>query len=118
MNNEVRNKLIEIAKLGRLLTYSEVNRECKLDLNFDLQCDRAELGRILGNISIHENDNDRPMLSAVVTIKGQVKPSFGFYNLAEKLGLLSYNENKDLFWAREVKKVFEYWRIDEKGETD
>jgi hypothetical protein len=79
------------------------------DLNMDLARDRAKLGNILGNISIYENNNNRPMLSVVAVEKRTHQPSYGFYNLAKELGLYNDHQDQDAFFIDQLNKAYDFW---------
>jgi hypothetical protein len=67
-------------------------------------------GKILGDISINEVQQKRPMLSAIaIGISGM--PSEGFFTLARELGLLKEGIDEEAFWLLECKRVYEEWKI-------
>lgn len=113
MNSFVRQKLIEIAKSNKLVHYQELSDLCNLDFKMhDNPQDRLEIGRIIGEISEFENINGRPLLSAIVISDLAKGPGNGFYELAENLKLYSGSNDQNkkyLFWAEELKKVYNYW---------
>ncbi len=53
-NKEVYEKLKQKVKAREFITYEDLNIECNLGLNFDLNRDRKILGDILGTISTYE----------------------------------------------------------------
>jgi len=108
MNTRVRDRLIEVARLERLITYSELVSECGLDLDLSLQRDRTEIGRVLGDISKYEVENGRPRLSAIVVNQSSSMPSEGFYNYAKELNIHT-GEADEIFFAREVRKIYDHW---------
>lgn len=67
--------------------------------------------RLLDDISAGENGAKRPLVSAVVVLKGQTKrqtiPGSGFFTMAKRLGL--YHGDDVSFWNEEVERVFHYW---------
>jgi len=113
VNERVYDKLKEVAKRGTIpITYTELNDECNLGIKFEGDAGRKEIGIILGDISKREFQNNRPLISAVVVSKNShpPKPSDGFYNLARELGLLKRGEKEEIFYSKELTKVFEYWK--------
>lgn len=51
MNQVIKLHLIELARVGKVITYQELSNQCKLGLVMtDSQFARAEIGRILGEI--------------------------------------------------------------------
>lgn len=82
---EIRQKLIEQARLGATISYSQLNEQLELNLNFDFEYDRSLIGQWLGEISVHEYDRERPLLSALVIHKHGGEQGDGFYKLCEEL---------------------------------
>jgi len=111
MRNDIYQKLIEVARSQKLISYGELNTKLNLDLDFNLDRDRALIGEWLGEISHKEVEAGRHMLSALVghAEGGMVQePGDGFCEYAQTLGV--YQGGDDLgFWAREVKWLHEYW---------
>jgi hypothetical protein len=110
INHQIYDRLIEVARRGDLITYSEIAPLA--GLNMESQVDRNKIGEILGEISTYEHDYSRPMLSAIVVLAGIGYPGEGFYNLARHLGYHhGHGEFADMeFFVQEVKKVHDYWR--------
>ena len=106
MTSGLRDLLIEAAKEGRFIYYSDIAPQLGLDM--DREADRAKIGRILGKLSEEEVEQGRPMLSAIVVHKGDETPGDGFYKLARDLGRFQTG-HRHIFWAEEVKRLFEYW---------
>lgn len=111
MHKTVREHLIDIARAKKTTSYSELVAVCRLSLDLSLDRDRAELGRILGDISNEEHAHGRPLISAVAVLSDTGFPSDGFYRLAETLG---YGTAKQLerayFGVKEMNKCSEFWR--------
>ena len=106
MNKAIHKKLTEVARAQATISYSELAPLVDLDMSRD--SDRAEMGRILGEISTHEHEERRPMLSAVVTHKDG-DPGKGFYTLARELGVMARRMSKLAFWSQELRRVHDYW---------
>lgn len=70
---------------------------------------RNELGHILGNISRHEDENKRPMLSALVFNEQIRQPGRGFFDLAKELEKQKSTEDDFIFWGSELRKVYNQW---------
>jgi outer membrane biogenesis lipoprotein LolB len=67
---------------------------------------RAQLGRLLGDISVAEWLEDRPMLSALVVHKDERRPAETFFDLMEELtGLVT---DRDKAWLDEVDRCWSY----------
>ncbi len=86
MIRDIRTKLIELARLKTTWTYSQLNDQLQLGLNFNNILDRNLIGEWLGEVSVHEFENDRPLLSALITHKDSKREQGdGFYKLCEEL---------------------------------
>lgn len=86
MSRDIRSELIKLARLKTTWTYSQLNNQLQLGLNFDDPSDRKLIGDWLGDVSKHEFKKDRPLLSALITRKyGKREQGDGFYKLCEEL---------------------------------
>ena len=86
MTKDIRLKLIELARLRTTWTYSQLNDQLMLGLDFNLEVHRQLIGEWLGEISLHEHSKGRPLLSSLITHKnGQREQGDGFYKLCEEL---------------------------------
>lgn len=111
VNKQIYEKLKDIARRGITITYTDLNRNCSLNLDYNNIKDRNEIAKILGDISKDEFKKGHPLLSAVVVLKGShpPTPAFGFFTLWEELGLKNKGESREIFFAKELRRVFEYW---------
>ena len=112
MNTKVRSSLIERArdKGNELVRYQELSDKCKLGLDMSRIDHRAEIGRILGEVSSYEYHNDRPLLSALVVRAGDNYEGDGFFKLADELGLGNWKKLRDSnFDILEINKCIEFW---------
>jgi len=112
MDKEIRLKLIELARLKATCTYSQLNEQLQLRLNFSDVSDRSLIGDWLGEISIHEHEKGRPLLSSLVTHKDKMREQGdGFYKLCEELLGIPWQELKaDKKWENnQIAKCFEFW---------
>ena len=117
MRNDIRERLIQIARFQNLISYDDLNRQLDLGLDFTSPQDRDLIGHWLGEISEHEVRAGRHMLSAVVVHKEGESfgdPGKGFYDFAQELGIYSGDGNLE-FWAQEVKWLHEYWSSHQDG---
>lgn len=115
MNTRVRSYLIEKARKKQTCFYQELSDACKLGLFMsDSPHDRAEIGRILGEVSENEHENDRPLISSLVISKGENYQGDGFYKLAEALGYGNWKKLKSdiSFEIGQMNKCFEFWEDD------
>ncbi len=117
MNERVRTKLIELAKKKRTITYQELSDVCNLGLVMaDSEFARAEIGRILGEVSEFEHNDKRPLLSALIISKSKGEQGDGFYKLCEELGYGSWKKLKNdlTFDSNEMNRCFDFWKDDVK----
>lgn len=118
MNIKVRQYLIELArkKVNQTVTYQQLSDDCDLRLNMrESPFDRKVLGGILGDISIYEHENDeRPLLSALVVRAGDNYEGDGFYKLAEELGFGKWQnlKNDGIFEAVQIRECIKFWSDD------
>lgn len=110
IHQEIYTRLKEAARSGELITYGQIAPLA--NLNLQSQADRNKIGEILGQISTHEHENGRPLLSAIVVLSGDGCPSEGFFKLARHLGRYSgHSDEEDLaFFAREIKHLYSFWQ--------
>lgn len=106
MNEQIYEKLKEVAQASTVTYYSDIAPMAGLDMNSPN--DRYEIGTILDDINQREREFGRPMLSAVVVHKDTLIPGQGFFTLARALGLF-VGDDKDRFYIEELRKVHDYW---------
>jgi len=94
MNTRVRKKLIQVAR-GRahLMTFQNLIYEAELGLNLENPYEKSRLTEVIDEISELEHSAGRPLLSALVRVKGQKNQGDNFFRLCERLG---YGPWKDL----------------------
>jgi hypothetical protein len=103
-------RIREVAKSCGITYYSVVSPLAGLDMGS--QADRNRLSDVLDEINMNElqENNDGPLLSAVVVLKDKNIPGDGFFKLARELG--RYDGNDDLmFWLKEVRRVHDHYAI-------
>lgn len=112
MNYRVREYLIDLASKGKIIYYQPLSDACNLRLDMQAsEWDRAEIGRILGEISTYEHENGRPLISAIVLTKDKLYEGDGFFKLADELGFGNWKQLRDGdFDMKEINKCFEFWR--------
>ncbi len=107
---KVYEELIKIARRGKQKSKKGIvhyDRIMKIaDLNIEDPHDRhTVLSRMLGGISEHERECGRPLLSAVVVLKGDIRmPAGGFYRLFNDTGMSDTE-----FWIEKINEVWNYW---------
>jgi hypothetical protein len=106
--HEAREQLIAVAKRSGTITYGELASKVR---SISFAADDDPFHKLLGQISIEENDAGRGMLSALVILKvghREGYPGAGFFDLARLLG--RHITDRDQFWIEEVGRVIEAWR--------
>lgn len=95
MNTRVRKKLIQVAR-GRahLMTFQNLIYEAELGLNLDNSYEKSRLTEVIDEISELEHSAGRPLLSALVRVKGQKNQGDSFFRLCERLGYGSWKDLK------------------------
>lgn len=78
----MRERLIDLAKKGETITYKSLGMEFGLREPFQW---RHVVPKIIGNISVQENIDKRPLLSVLVVNQERGIPGTGFYSLARYL---------------------------------
>lgn len=114
MDKDVRKYLIEhVARIkGATIGYQVLSDQCQLGLNMRAsEYDRAEIGRILGEISTFEHNQDRPLLSSLVVNKSTGYEGDGFYKLCEELGYGDWQtlRRKRNFDQEQKERCWEFW---------
>jgi hypothetical protein len=112
MVKDIRQQLIELARQQTTWTYSTLNEQLMLGLNFSNPYDRDLIGEWLGEVSEHEFSNGRPLLSCLITHKnGLREQGDGFYKLCEKLFGKDWQHLKaDKKWEKGLMaECFEFW---------
>ncbi len=99
----VRPILIEVAKKRTVTTYSELME--RLD-----GPGRAYIGEVVGEVSIIESREERPLLSAVVVRKDTKMPGEGFWGLTYETQSAKSEVDRRNFWESELNKVYDYWQ--------
>lgn len=109
MNDDIYDYLKRRAKRERKpVFYSEIAPLAGLDMANP--ADRDKISGILGEISEYEVTHRRPMLSAIVVHKdGDKLPGGGFFELAKALHLYDGGD-KQVFYLKEMTRVFDYWQ--------
>lgn len=107
-------ELIKAAQTRRTLGYQDIATIMGLPMTGNWMA--RQTGQMLGEISQNENDQRRPMLSALV-IRTDGSPGDGFFNLARDLGKLTSDAREDekQFWNFEVESVFRTWQNTKKA---
>jgi hypothetical protein len=100
-------RLIGAARTSRLLSYGDVGAPAELDMS--LSYHRRLIGQMLGEISIREAKDGRPMLSSVVVHKGTTTVDPGFYQLGQDIHQVQPGETDEAFGKRQQDETFAFW---------
>lgn len=113
---EVRDFLISVAKEKRVIPYGELAQKFNLDIKDKHQSWIKVIEKWMGDINNFELENGRPMLSAIIVLKknpndinGTWECGNGFYEYAREHGLLKKDQDRQVFHAKELGKIFDYW---------
>jgi len=107
VNQALYDKLVEVAKAQKAITYAEVAPLLGLDMS-QVE-DRTAMSLALREVSEHEFDNDRPLLSAVVVHTNNGMPGDGFFSMASDFELFNRDlDDMDRFFVEELTRVFEH----------
>jgi hypothetical protein len=113
MINRIRLKLIELARQRTTWSYSQLNDQLELGLKFTNNGpDNKLIGDWLGEISRHEFEKGRPLLSSLITHKQIPREQGpGFYTLCSELLEKDVEELKnDKKWENQtIANCFEFW---------
>jgi hypothetical protein len=111
MHMGIYNRVLELARAGRLTAYSDIAPLAGLSMASD--ADRGRMSELLGEILRHEVSQGRPLLTAIVVHRGDDNnPGEGFFAIATELG--RFTGSRDAlarleFWVRQVQDVHGYW---------
>lgn len=98
MDQDLRKRLIEVAKRRETTSYSDIRPEAP-----------QTLAAPLDEINIYEQRAGRPLLTAVVIHKdGDSMLGVGFFTIAWELGQY-LNGDPHQFWNQELEWVWDYW---------
>ncbi|MSQ07617.1 MAG: hypothetical protein EXR54_10030 [Dehalococcoidia bacterium] len=105
--SDIYAELQRAARSGGVTHYSSVAP--LLGVSIGDPAGRLRVAELLKEISTAEHAAGRPLLSAVVVMKGKKLPGAGFFGLAQRVGLYDGADPR-AFWRREVQRVWDYWR--------
>ncbi len=108
LHQPIYDELKRVAERQETTTYSAIAPLAGLDM--DSPADRDTIRQILTTISTHEHQQGRPMLTAIVVHRQDNIPGRGFFELAQRLGLLRPGADQVAFFCREVARVHAAWQ--------
>ncbi|MDX5417605.1 MAG: hypothetical protein LPK09_00200 [Hymenobacteraceae bacterium] len=113
MNTRVRKKLIQVAR-GRahLMSFQNLIQEAELGLNLENSYEKSQLNEVIDEISEAEHAAGRPLLSALVRVKGRQNQGDSFFKLCERLGYGDWKSlKKDHEFLEEQRQTCrEFWQ--------
>ena|SRR5689334_3049969 len=106
LREEMRQVMVETARRGQLITYSELCASLKTAY---LHYHSPQIVKLLDEIGMIEREAGRPILPAVVVGKQSGIPGVGYFRIAGE-----GHEGEDTFdpkvnWEADLQKVFDYW---------
>jgi hypothetical protein len=110
--DRVRRRLQQLARQERTIPYSDLVSELAAAGHIHIEPTHPAVAGILGQVSVLEHEEGRPMVTAVVVHKtGDMAPGPGFCNLARELGhtVPSGKDGELEFWSGELARCFDYW---------
>lgn len=118
IEERVRQFLIERAKsadpshpfaVASIITYGELCAAIDPEEQYWRGPRYRGIGQVLGRVSTFEDAQGRPMLSALVVLKGLWHAGDGFAGLARSLGKHIQPGQERAFWRSQVEAVIQYW---------
>jgi hypothetical protein len=104
----IHEELKVVAKAGQTRFYGDLSEL------IDLPPRSRRLYQILDSINLHEHEEERPLLSALVVRRGFGIPGSRFFVQARNLG--RYDDSSGdatahaAFWVDEVHHIWDYWK--------
>lgn len=112
--SRIRSALIKLARSSGTISLLTLNNETELGLHLDSSHERTRLLELLAEITTTEHLAGRPLLSALVRIKGTQGQADAFYRLCERLGLGEWRVLKqdETFLEDQQRRARTFWRDD------
>jgi hypothetical protein len=121
MNVRIRTRLIKLARSNRGLTsYQNLINQAELGLNLDNPHEKERLDEIMEEIGTEEHQQGRPVLNALVKVKGTNGQGDRFYKLCERLGYGPWRDlKKDQNFLKDLRQTCRsFWMNDENYEAN
>lgn len=112
----LRAALINMARTMRgTISMLALNNETELGFNLDSSHERSRLLELLAEVTTSEHQAGRPLLSALVRIKGTQGQGDAFFRLCERLGLGEWRVLKqdEHFLDVQQQRCRDFWRNDD-----
>lgn len=102
---EMRQLMVEVAKSGQTITYSEL---CAMLKTAYVHFHSPMLTRLLMEIGSEEAQAGRPILPAVVVGKQSGMPGAGYFKSDDERSELEAADPK-AYWEADLQRLFDYW---------
>ena len=116
-------KLVYVAKQESLITYGELARRIGMPTFPDYEWFPLKIAWVSGACSQYELEDGHPLISSLAVNQDTGKPGAGYWGFSAMPGhLLAENwedrrrsppehveAERDAFWAKEVRRVYEHW---------
>lgn len=109
----VRKFLVEKAHHCNTLTYSDLNVNQKLGLNYDNAQDVQKVSDLLDIISRYEHKCNRPLLSAIVVHSEDYIQGKGFISMMKELKIKNIVKDPVVNSSTQIKACHDYWNNEE-----
>ena len=106
LRDEMRQLMIETARRGQLITYSELCAELKTAY---LHYHSPQIVKLLDEIGAIEHEAGRPILPAVVVGKQSGIPGAGYFRIAGEQPDAEGSADPKAMWEADLQVVFDYW---------
>ena len=116
MIGRVRSHLIRFSRTQIGTTsYLNLVQEAELGLNLDISHEKSRLNEILTEISEHEYEAGRPLLSSLVKVKGSKGQGDNFFKMCERLGMGEWRalKQQEDFLKDMRQQCRDFWQNDE-----
>jgi hypothetical protein len=106
------HRLRQVAHDQGTTYYGDLCAEMKRVGVISLEPHGTPLAGLLGQINVVENDQNRPLLSAVVLSKETGAPGVGFWNISEQMGIDvgRTTDERERFWLESLRACHDYWK--------
>ncbi len=111
-HSRIRSALVDLARSSGTISLLTLNNEAELGFHLDSSRERGQLLELLAEITTVEHLAGRPLLSALVRIKGTQGQADAFYRLCERLGLGEWRTLKqdETFLEDQQRRARTFWR--------
>ncbi len=106
LRDEMRDVMVETARRGQLITYSELCASLKTAY---LHYHSPQIVKLLDEIGFAEREAGRPILPAVVVGKQSGIPGAGYFRIAGEGHESDNSFDPKVNWEADLQAVFDYW---------